>query len=83
MPSAGSLPLVIIRPILSPSRESSVRGVGPGLAHGDVVGADGVVPPDLGAPHLHGVVVALLVLDLHQRECRLGVDGLVQANLVH
>ena len=66
-----------------PSRESSVRGVGPGLVPGDVVGVDGVVPPDLGAPHLHGVVLALLVLDLHQCECRLGVDGLVQANLVH
>ena len=81
--SAGSLPLVIIRPNSSPSRESSVRGVGPGLVPGDVAGADGGVPLDLGAAHLHGVVVALLVLDLHQRECRLGVDGLVQANLVH
>ena len=44
---------------------------------------DGGVHLDLGAPHLHGVVVALLVLDLHQRECRLVVDGLVQANVDH
>ena len=56
-----------------------VRGVGPGLVPGDVVGVDGVVPPDLGAAHLRGVVVAALVLDLHQRECRLVVVGLVQA----
>ena len=81
MPSAGSLPLVIIRPFSGPSRESSVRGVGPGLVPGDVVGADGVVPLDLGAAHLRGVVVAALVQDLHQRECRLVVDGLVQAGL--
>ena len=79
LPSAGSLPLVIIRPFSGPSRESSVRGVGPGLVPGDVVGVDGVVPPDLGAAHLRGVVVAALVQDLHQRECRLVVDGLVQA----
>ena len=53
--------------------------------HGDVVGADGGVHLHLGAAHLRGVVVALLVLDLHEREleCRLVVDGLVQANLVH
>ena len=79
LPSAGSLPLVIIRPFSGPSRESSVRGVGPGLVPGDVVGADGVVPLDLGAAYLLGVVVAALVPDLHQRECRLVVDGLVQA----
>ena len=86
LPSAGSLPLVIIRPFSGPSRESSVRGVGPGLVPGDVVGADGVVPLDLGAAHLRGVVVAALVPDLHlvaARERRLVVDVLVQAGVDH
>ena len=86
LPSAGSLPLVIIRLLSSPSRESSVRGVGPGLVHGDVVGADDGDPLHPGVAHLLGVVVATLALDLDllaARECRLGVDGLVQANLVH
>ena len=84
--SAGSLPLVIIRAKQAPSRESSVRGVDPGLGRGDVVVAGDGVPllPVAERRLLVGVDVRLvLVLHQHQLECRLVVDGLVQANVDH
>ena len=80
----GSLPLVIIRAKQAPSRESSVRGVDPGLGRGDVVVADDGVPllPVAERRLLVGADIRLvLVLHRHQLECRLVVDGLVQANV--
>ena len=83
--SAGSLPLVIIRAKQAPSRESSVRGVGPGLVHGDVVDARDDEPLLPGVAHLVHEAVAELVLDLHAAvvEHHLGVVVLAQAVFVH